>query len=193
MRRLAAFVPLLLLATPAAATNPPAPSSFIGARLSLALPDRQGHIISLQDPRYRGKVVVLTIGGAWCVNCHDEARFLVPWAARRKAEGVEIIGLHFEYPPDPQKAGALIDRFAQRHAIPWPLLLAGQPSRAGVAAALNGLGGITSLPSTLLIGRDGRVRHLHAGWADKQSGEVTASAAATLNAQVDRLLTEPAP
>ncbi|WP_439533257.1 TlpA disulfide reductase family protein [Polymorphobacter sp.] len=186
--RTAALLPLWLLAAPVLAAGVPA-DGLVGARLDIALADRQGRTVSLAD--YRGKVVVVTLGGAWCVNCHDEARFLVPWAARRQPQGVAVIGLHFEYPDDPAKAGALVDGFARRYGIGWPLLLAGKPSRAGVAAALGGRGAITSLPTTLIIGRDGRVRHVHAGWTDKISGAMSADAQGALDTVVDRLLAEP--
>jgi peroxiredoxin len=164
-----------------------------GARLEIALADGEGRVVSLADPRYRGKVVVLTLGGAWCVSCHVEARFLVPWAAKRARDDLAVIGLHFEYPDDPKAARALIDGFARRYRIPWPLLLAGKPTSRSVAAALGGRGAVKSLPTTILIGRDGRVRDVHSGWDEKGADSVPAAAQAAFEAKVDRLLAEPAP
>jgi len=46
------------------------------AKLRFAGVDIDGKPVSDADPRYKGKVVVLTIGGTWCANCHDEAPFL---------------------------------------------------------------------------------------------------------------------
>jgi hypothetical protein len=42
-----------------------------------SFPDLDGKIVSNTDPRFQGKVVIVTIGGSWCPNCHDEAPFLV--------------------------------------------------------------------------------------------------------------------
>ena len=47
---------------------------------SSAFLDSKGQMVSLSDPRFAGKVVVVTLGGAWCPNCHDEARFMGPYA-----------------------------------------------------------------------------------------------------------------
>jgi peroxiredoxin len=179
--------PLLAAAlalAPAAAMAQPAP--LVGAILAIRLPDQTGRTVSLET--YRGKVVLLTISGSWCSTCHHEAKFLVPWAARRKADGVEIISLHFEYPDDPAHARLRIDAYANRQGITWPLLLAGQPSRRDIAAALGGRGDIHQLPSHILIGRDGRVAHVQGSLADEATGEVSPAAIIAFEAQVNALV-----
>jgi len=47
-------------------------------RLDFTFRDLDGAPTSLSDERYRGKVVLVTLGGTWCPNCHDEAM----WAGR---------------------------------------------------------------------------------------------------------------
>ena len=49
--------------------NPTEPFKF-------AFPDINGKLVSSTDERFRGKVVIVGIGGSWCPNCHDEAPFL---------------------------------------------------------------------------------------------------------------------
>lgn len=65
-------------------------------RLHFQLPDMEGNLVSLNDERYRGKVVIVSIPGSWCPNCIDEAKFLAPWYKENKDRGVEIPGLAFE-------------------------------------------------------------------------------------------------
>lgn len=48
-------------------------------RINFSLPDPDGNTISLQDVRFKGKVVVLELMGSWCPNCIDESRFLAPY------------------------------------------------------------------------------------------------------------------
>ena len=43
--------------------------------------------MSLADDRFRDKVVIVTIGGTWCPNCHDEATFLRDFLPARQARG----------------------------------------------------------------------------------------------------------
>jgi thiol-disulfide isomerase/thioredoxin len=33
--------------------------------------------VRTNDPKFKGKVVLAIVTGAWCPNCHDEARYLV--------------------------------------------------------------------------------------------------------------------
>ena len=44
----------------------------------------------------QGKVVIVTIGGSWCPNCHDETPFLVELYKKYKKQGLEIVELSFE-------------------------------------------------------------------------------------------------
>ena len=69
-------------------------------KLSFAFPDLNGKTVSLENDKYKGKVVVVTIQGTWCPNCVDEAAFLSPWYKANKDKGVEIIGLSFERKDD---------------------------------------------------------------------------------------------
>jgi hypothetical protein len=47
-------------------------------------------------------------------------------------------------------------------------------------------------PSTIFIGRDGRVREVHVGWAGPATGPLNAKAKRDFDATVTRLLREPA-
>ncbi|WP_158648431.1 peroxiredoxin family protein, partial [Candidatus Symbiothrix dinenymphae] len=68
--------------------------------LSFALPNTEGKIISINDERYKGKVVIVSVLGSWCPNCLDELQFLAPWYDANKDRGVEVIGLAFERKDD---------------------------------------------------------------------------------------------
>jgi peroxiredoxin len=161
-----------------------------GQRLAFSFPASDGRKVSLSDARYKGKVVVITLGGAWCPNCHDEAIFMGPYAARRQKEGLEVIGLHFEYGEDATRAFRLIDNYKARYKLPYPLLLAGQPTPESTKAALGALGPVKVYPSTIFIGRDGRVREVHVGWAGPATGALNAEAKRDFDATVSRLLRE---
>ncbi|MGC4080608.1 MAG: hypothetical protein QM736_00445 [Vicinamibacterales bacterium] len=38
-------------------------------------PDVNGTVLSNDDPKFKGKVVVAIVTGTWCPNCHDEAQY----------------------------------------------------------------------------------------------------------------------
>jgi peroxiredoxin len=161
-------------------------------RFNFRFPDSQGRMVSLGDPQYRGKVVVVTLGGAWCPNCHDEATFMGPYAIKRRPEGLEVIALQFEYGTDTARNNRLMDSFARRYKLSYPLLLAGEPTPESTKAALPGVGPVKVYPTTLFIGRDGTLREVHVGWAGPATGALNAKAKKDFDATVTKLLREKA-
>ena len=65
-------------------------------RLDFQFPDLEGKPVSLADPKYQGKVVIVQLLGSWCPNCMDESKFLADWYKRNKEQDVAIIGLAYE-------------------------------------------------------------------------------------------------
>lgn len=161
--------------------------------VDFAFPDSTGKLVRLSDPRFHGKVVVVSLGGAWCPNCHEEAQFLGPYLTKNAGRGLEMIGLQFEYGDDQARAFRQLDSFAKRYSLPYPLLLAGQPTAESSAAALPFLpGGVKIYPTTLFIDRKGRLREVHVGWAGPATGPLHDKAVAEFDATVSSLLAEQA-
>ncbi len=159
-----------------------------GERLSFRLPTPEGQIISLNDARYKGKVVVISIGGAWCPNCHDEAQYLGPYAARRQKDGLEMIGMQFEYGADEARAMRQISSFKSRYKLPYPMVYAGQPNADDTKKVLGDLAPVKVWPTTIFIGRDGRVKEVHLGWAGPAAGALSVKAKQEFDETVSRLL-----
>lgn len=140
-------------------------------RLSFRLPDLSGQPVSLDDERFRGKVVIVTLGGSWCPNCHDEAAFLAPWYRELKPQGLEIVGLMFEQSGDRAAAASAVQRFRDRYAIDYPLLLAGENDRAQAQKLLPQLSAVLAYPTTIFIDRSGKVRRVHTGFSGPATGQ----------------------
>ncbi len=161
-------------------------------RIAFTFPDTAGTPVSLSDPRFAGKVVVIAIGGTWCPNCHDEAAFLAPYAKKRRPEGLEVIGLQFEYGDDAARAARQSQRFAARYGIDYPMLIAGSATPEGSRKALPQIGGVKIYPTTLFVDRKGRLRAIHTGYAGPATGALNRAAIAEFDALVSKLLAEPA-
>lgn len=159
-----------------------------GERLSFRLPTPDGQMISLNDARYKGKVVVISLGGAWCPNCHDEAQFLGPYAARRQREGLEMIGLQFEYGADEARAMRQIASFKARYKLPYPMVYGGQPNADDTKKVLGDLAPVKVWPTTIFIGRDGRVKEVHMGWAGPATGALSEKVKREFDETVTKLL-----
>ena len=152
-----------------------------------AFPDLNGKIVSDTDARFKGKVVIVAIGGSWCPNCHDEAPFLVELYRKYNSRGLEIVSLSFEE-ADQLKDPVRLRAFIRKYGIEYPVLVPGEPSElnARLPQAVN----LNSWPTTFFLGRDGKVRSVHAGFAGKASGEFHTEMRQEVTSLIERLLAE---
>lgn len=180
--------------------EPPDPSRYTSIKdpttpFAFAFPDVTGKLVSNTDDRFRGKVVVVAIGGSWCPNCHDEAPFLSELYKAYHARGLEIVGVMFENDPDPKVARPRVLSFIKRYDIQYPMLIAGTtnptPTSKTIAEALPQIVNFGAYPTSIYLGRDGRVRSVHAGFASPAAGEEHARLKAELRELAERLLAEP--
>lgn len=160
------------------------------SRFQFAFPDLDGQRVTAGDPRFTGKVVLVDIFGTWCPTCHDAAPALVALYQEYHARGLEIVGLAFEATGDTTVDAPLVRRYREKYAIPFPLLLGGTSDQEVVAASLSQLDGFSAFPTTIFIGRDGRVRRVHAGFYGPATGAQHTAVVREFRAEVERLLAE---
>jgi len=113
----------------------------------------------------KGKPVVLNFWASWCAPCKEEMPALQTGYDKYRASGVVFVGLAFN---DTQANG---QPFLEKYKITYP---AGPDNDGKVSIAY----GVTGVPETVFIGRDGRV-------VSKTPGGVSA---AQLDAGVQQLL-----
>jgi peroxiredoxin len=152
-----------------------------------AFPDLNGKLVSNTDERFRGKVVIVTVTGSWCPNCHDEAPYLVELYRQYHQQGLEIVALDFEE-PEQRKNPTRLRAFIKKYEIEFTYLLAGEPSelQAKVPQAVN----LDSWPTTFFLDRDGKVRAVHAGFAAPASGEFNTALRHETAECIEKLLSE---
>jgi thiol-disulfide isomerase/thioredoxin len=156
-----------------------------------AFPDLDGKLVTDRDPRFRRKVVLVDVFGTWCPTCHDAAPELVRLYRRYHGRGLEVVGLAYEVTGDTAVDAPLVRRYRQKFSIPFPLLLAGVNDTEAAAATLPQLHGFTSFPTTVFLGRDGRVRRVQAGFYGPATGAQHERLIRELEREVERLLAEP--
>lgn len=153
-----------------------------------SFPDLAGNIVSHTDPRFRGKVLLVTITGSWCPNCHEEAPLLREFYERYRARGLEIVALGFEYTGEVERDLRQLRRFAEKHKIAYPVLLAGATEEA--EEKLPQLENFGAYPTTLFIGRDQRVRAIHAGFDGPSTGILHKRLREEMTSLIEKLLAE---
>jgi thiol-disulfide isomerase/thioredoxin len=173
--------------------EPPDPSRYTSVKdptevFHFQFAGLDGKTISEKDERFKGKVVLLTIGGTWCPNCRDEAPFLVDLYKKYHERGLEIVALNFEAAGDPKEDNPRIEAFVKEFGVPYPVLLAGAIGE--VNDKLPQLVNFGAYPTTIFLGRDGRVRSVHAGFASSATGEASTELAAETRAAIEQLLAE---
>jgi thiol-disulfide isomerase/thioredoxin len=139
-------------------------------KLQFTFPDLDGKPVSLSDPMFQGKVVIVTLAGSWCPNCHDEAAFLAQLHKEHRAEGLEIVSLMFEHFGDFKQAAGATRRFRKATGIDFTTLVAGTSDRDDAMKALPQLTGVFAFPTTIWLDRDGVVRKIHAGFSGPATG-----------------------
>jgi peroxiredoxin len=152
-----------------------------------SFPDLDGHTVSSTDRRFRGKVLVVDIAGSWCPNCHDEAPFLESLYKKYHARGLEVVTLSFEE-PEQLSNPARLRAFRQQFGLTYTVLLAGSPDE--LHAKLPQAVGLDAYPTTFFVGRDGRVRAVHAGFAAPATGAFNTNLKKDFTTRIEQLLAE---
>ena len=142
-------------------------------KLQFSFPNSEGGIVSLDDSRFKGKVVVVQLMGTWCPNCLDETRFLSDYVKSIKHTDFEVIALAFEYAKTEELAFKGIERLESRVGVPYPILLAqyGSSSKINANEKLPMLNHILAYPTTIFIDKKGKVRKVHTGFNGPATGQ----------------------
>ncbi|GJM07892.1 MAG: hypothetical protein DHS20C11_01680 [Lysobacteraceae bacterium] len=147
-----------------------------------------GQLMTDQDPTLQGKARLIVLFGTWCPNCNDEAPVLVDWYDRYRAQGLEIVGLAFEYSGDIERDRQMLKRYRERHGIEFPLLLAGTSDKLDAAEVLPDIDKVLAYPTTIFVGRDGQVQGIHSGFAGPGTGEHYVELVTELEARIQAML-----
>jgi thiol-disulfide isomerase/thioredoxin len=161
-------------------------------KLNFRFRDLQGKWVSINDERYRNKVVIVQLMGSWCANCLDETRFLVDFYKENREKGVEIVALTYEYSTDTLRSRKSIEKFRNLLGVPYPILLtsvtAGDDQKA--EKTIPQLTAIRSFPTTLILDHEGKVRKIETSFYGPGSGEYYIKYKDEFNAIIDELIRE---
>ena len=161
------------------------------ARFVFSAPDLAGRTVSNSDPQFDGKVVIVSIGGSWCPNCHDEAPVLESLYKQFHSRGLEIVNLSFEDDAEQVRSPTRLKAFIARYHIEYTVLLAGTTEQLNekVPQANH----LDCWPTSFFLDRTGRVRQIHAGFAGPANPEAHAALVKEMTKLVAELLEEPVP
>ena len=109
--------------------------------------------------RLKGKVVLVEFWASWCLPSAEEVEWFQGVAQSRHAKGLEVVGINLD---TLQEGGQKLEtvlpnvrRFLLDHNVSWPNLVNGSGA-VDFARAY----GVTDIPASVLIGRDGTIVHI---------------------------------
>lgn len=112
--------------------------------------DTQGHRHRLAD--YQGRYVVLNFWATWCVPCRQEMPHLEALYEKYNSLGFELLAVNVE---KNNAEGAR--KWLQETPVTFPVLF--DPENQ-----VTKLYKVQTMPSTVIIGRDGTMRFMHNGY-----------------------------
>lgn len=137
------FAAMASAAAAAVLTSGPAPDFTLH---SLAGPN-----LRLQEQR--GQVVMLNFWASWCGPCREEMPLLNHLYEKYHDSGFQLLGVNVD--DDVRNATGVSTKLG----LHFPVLLDTQKK-------VSRLYDLSTMPSTVLIDRDGRVRYVHRGYKD---------------------------
>lgn len=123
----------------------------IGALAACLLAMAPAGAASLDLAQYRGKVVYLDFWASWCVPCRRSFPWMNQIQQRYAGQGLVVIGVDEDSDPGAAK------RFLAQHPAAFTVV----PDPDGKLAETYGLMG---MPSSFIIGRDGKIVTRHVGF-----------------------------
>lgn len=112
-----------------------------------------GAKVSLAD--LKGKVVVVDFWATWCVPCLGEIPGYIELQEKYGKDGLVIIGVSLD-----QAGPKVVKKFAKEKGVNYTLVMG---STDDIEALTGTSGGDIVIPTTFLIGRDGKLVHAKRG------------------------------
>lgn len=157
--------------------TPACPVDAKKANLNFTLKDLDGRDVRLAD--YQGKVLLLDFWATWCGPCKVEIPGFVDLYNRYKSRGFEVVGVVV------LDLFAKARPFAQQFKMNYPILDGND--REDIEDAFGPMFG---LPTSFMIGRDGRICSKHVGLPAYKSstGPIEKAVRDTFEAEIRSLL-----
>lgn len=99
----------------------------------------------------RGNVVMLNFWASWCAPCRQEMPHLNALSQQYSALGFNLLGINVD--EDPQAANRAINNLK----VAFPVLF---DSDSRIAELFS----VDAMPTTIIIDKDGNIRHWHRGY-----------------------------
>jgi thiol-disulfide isomerase/thioredoxin len=134
--------------------------------LSFSLHDLEGRVVTSDDERFRGKVVLVDVFGTWCPPCLTEIPTLKEMHDSYSGDGLVVVAIAFEHGEHDGERRNYLRFFVHDNGIEYLVLDGG--SLAQFSRALPGIRNFKGFPMEIFIDREGMVVEARNGFGYKE-------------------------
>ena len=120
-----------------------------------ALKDSEGKTLRLSD--YKGRVVLLNFWATWCGPCRVEIPWFVQFEQAHKSEGFAVIGVSMD-----EEGWDIVKPYIERMKVNYRMAI-------GNDEVAEKYGGVSALPTSFLIDREGKIASVHEGLVSRKT------------------------
>ena len=136
----------------------------------------------------KNKVVIYQIMGTWCPNCIDELHYFKELHQKYHNQGLEIVALAYEVGTNEKSQIKRLKAFKKRLSIPYEVVLAGTSSKEVASSQFPMLNAIMSFPTSVIVGRNGKIEYVHTGFSGPATGEIYERYTKDMDELIEKLL-----
>ena len=111
----------------------------------------------VKSSAYQGKAILINFFATWCPPCRKEIPSLIQLQKEYGPKGLTVIGISTD-----QGGASLVDKFAQKMEINYPVLLSDSKTP-------DSFGGILGIPTSFLVNKEGNIVKRYDGYVDHQT------------------------